>query len=68
MKEKVELRDASGRKCCCSCKKNIRKREPDDGHINCYCEIDGHYIGYVESFCCVCQHWETAHNRTAGGG
>lgn len=44
-------------KCCCSCKYNIRTRT-DDVHVRCNCEIDGHYIGYVENFDQTCDEWE----------
>lgn len=40
---------------CCNCRRN--KRVEEKGHTNCYCEIDGHYIGYVECFECWCKYW-----------
>jgi hypothetical protein len=43
-------------KCCCSCKHNIRTRT-DDVHVKCNCELDGHYIGYVENFEQTCDEW-----------
>ena len=41
--------------CCCSCKHNKRKK--DGENIYCECEIDGHYIGYIQSFENVCERW-----------
>lgn len=43
--------------CCCSCKHDIRHRHEDNTVTN-YCEIDGHYIGYVACFESVCDKWE----------
>ena len=42
--------------CCCSCKHNKRKK--DGENIYCECEIDGHYIGYIECFDSVCERWK----------
>ena len=42
--------------CCCSCKHN--KRKSDEKGIYCECEIDGHYIGYIECFDSVCERWK----------
>ena len=54
--------DADIRKhCCCNCHRNIRTKEAD-GYVRCNCEIDGHYIGYVECFEGWCKHWKT-HKR-----
>lgn len=44
--------------CCCSCKHNIRKKDEKQAHIYCECDIDGHHIGYVACFECVCEEWE----------
>ena len=33
-----------------------RALQGDDGMIN--CDKDGHYIGYVANFTCVCDEWE----------
>ena len=41
---------------CCNCKHNIRelaRKLP----IRNYCEIDRHYIGYIDCFDCWCKHW-----------
>lgn len=46
-------------RCCCNCRRNIRvetKRE-----IQCHCEIDGHYIGYVDCFEHWCRRWAKDH-------
>lgn len=40
---------------CCNCRHN--KRMPKGTNIQCRCDIDGHYIGYVECFDCWCRHW-----------
>ena len=45
----------SEKRCCCNCRRCIRKGEP--GNIETYCEIDGHYIGYVECFTGWCRRW-----------
>ena len=44
-------------KCCCSCIHDIRKHNKDKTVTN-YCDIDGHYIGYVACFESVCKEWE----------
>lgn len=48
-------------KCCCSCVHNIRKKEKNS--INCYCEIDNHYIGCVACFESVCEEWKDGNER-----
>lgn len=42
--------------CCCSCKHNKRIRK--NLYMESYCNVYGHYIGYVECFNCVCERWE----------
>jgi len=43
-------------RCCCNCRHHIRTC--DDGvHCISHCEIDGHYIGYVECFEGWCKRW-----------
>ena len=49
----------SDRRCCCNCRHNIRKEEKT--YIHCYCDIDGHYIGYVECFEGWCRRWAKDH-------
>ncbi len=44
------------KRCCCNCGRNVRKNV--DGLIKCYCEIDNHYIGYVECFEGWCRRWK----------
>lgn len=43
-------------KVCCNCKHCIREWDAD-GHCDLHCEIDGHYIGYVECHEGWCKHW-----------
>ena len=45
----------SEKRVCCNCRRNIRREE--NGMINCYCEIDGHYIGYIECMTGWCRRW-----------
>ena len=42
-------------KVCCGCRHNIRTEEKTG--IECHCDIDGHYIGYVTCFEHWCRHW-----------
>lgn len=46
-------------RCCCNCRRNIRTGKP--GEVSCHCEIDGHYIGYVECFEGWCRRWAKDH-------
>lgn len=43
-------------KVCCNCKHNIRTGEAPD--IECHCELDGSFIGYVQCMDYRCEHWE----------
>ena len=36
------------KRCCCNCRRNNRAPS-GDGRVVCRCEVDGHYIGYVET-------------------
>ena len=45
----------SEKRCCCNCLRCLRIKK--DGHVNTYCEIDGHYIGYTEVFEGYCRRW-----------
>ena len=45
-------------KCCCSCTHNIRKQDEKMAGIYCECEIDKHYIDFVECFSCVCEEYK----------
>lgn len=40
------------KRCCCNCGNNNRIGG------ECYCEINGHYIGYVECFEGWCRRWK----------
>ena len=51
---------AERKRCCCNCKYNIRHEIEPHG-IECYCEIDGHYIGYAECFVEWCRRWKKDH-------
>lgn len=42
-------------KVCCNCRHNIRWG--DLANIQCRCELDKHYIGYVECMTMRCRHW-----------
>lgn len=44
------------KRCCCNCGNNIRQGEI--GYIQCHCAIDGHRIGYLESFDGWCRRWK----------
>ena len=51
-------------KVCCNCRHNIRC--PKDGNrarIECHCDIDNHYIGYVECMEHWCKHWAKEKTR-----
>ena len=54
----------SRKRICCNCGHNIRTAE--GRRIKCHCEIDGHYIGYVECFSGWCKRWkrETKWDKT----
>jgi len=48
----------SNRKCV-NCRHN--KRIPRKTYIECRCDIDDHYIGYVECFEYWCKRWAKDH-------
>ena len=48
------------KRCCCNCGRNIRHEVAPHG-IECYCEIDGHRIGYIECFEGWCRRWKKDH-------
>ena len=48
------------KRCCCNCERNIRREVAAHG-IECYCEIDGHRIGYIECFEGWCRRWKKDH-------
>ena len=60
----MQITDAPNEnQCCCFCKHNIRKKDEKMAGIYCECEIDGHYIGYVACFECVCEMWKEAESE-----
>lgn len=44
-------------RCCCNCRHCIRIRNKNGTYMHNECEIDKHYIGYVDTFCCWCHRW-----------
>lgn len=42
-------------KVCCNCRHNIRTGEVPK--IECHCDIDNSYIGYVQCMEHWCRHW-----------
>lgn len=51
-------------KVCCNCRHNIRHYEDKGGA--CYCDIDNHYIGYIECMEGWCRHWAKERGDTDG--
>ena len=51
---------AERKRFCCNCERNIR-HEVAPNVIECYCEIDGHCIGYNECFEGWCRRWKKEH-------
>lgn len=49
------------KRCCCNCIHDARLG--DVGNTENYCEIDDHYIGYVECFEGWCPHWASDENE-----
>ena len=47
------------KRCCCNCRHCIRILMKT--YIETRCEIDGHYIGYVECFEGWCRRWAKDH-------
>lgn len=50
----------SDSRCCCNCRRCIRTRNSDGISYN-KCEVDGHYIGYIETFEGWCRRWAKDH-------
>lgn len=48
-------------KVCCNCKHNIRTGEI--GNIQCHCDIDSSYIGYIQCMEYWCRHWSKEKGR-----
>ena len=46
-------------RCCCNCGHNIRIKDTKTGVVECRCDIDGHRIGYIETFEGWCRRWKT---------
>lgn len=44
------------KRACCNCGNNKRVTT-ESGHCDCFCSIDGHYIGYIECFEGWCRRW-----------
>lgn len=44
---------------CCNCRHNIRIGE--DANIQCHCDVDGHFIGYIACFNHWCRKWAKDH-------
>lgn len=42
-------------KVCCNCRHNIRTGEIIN--IECHCDLDNHYIGYIDCMEHCCKHW-----------
>lgn len=53
------------KRCCCNCNHDIRT-EGKDGIIVCNCDVDNHYIGYVECFEGWCKRWASDKDKWAG--
>lgn len=52
----MEVSDRERKRVCCNCGNNIRKEELHGRE--CYCDIDGHRIGYLECFEHWCRRWK----------
>lgn len=52
-------------RCCCTCDRCIRENK--NGFTHCICEVDGHYIGYVEIFEQSCRRYALAKDYKVGG-
>ena len=48
---------------CVNCGHNIRSGPP--ASIECHCDIDGHYIGYIANFEHWCRRWKKDHTFDA---
>lgn len=52
--------------CCCTCDRNKRTKD-DKGCVECHCQTDGHYIGYLESFHYACGNYKLDEVYMPGG-
>lgn len=48
------------KRCCCNCGNDIRTKD-EKGNVECHCAIDGHRIGYIETFEGWCRRWKKDH-------
>ena len=52
---KLKIYDAKGERCCYTCQHDIRTGTL--GNIKNHCEVDGHYITYVDCFADCCRRY-----------
>lgn len=52
-----------GNKCCCTCDHCLRVKDKRGFVKRNECAIDGHYIGYVETFMRYCDEWKKRKNK-----
>lgn len=48
------------KRCCCNCARCVRTNKADSSCEN-HCAIDGHRIGYLETFEGWCRKWKKDH-------
>lgn len=54
--------DIIRKRCCCNCGHCIRVRSVDGSVTHNQCELDRHYIGYIETFEGWCRRWKHESN------
>ena len=54
-------------RCCCTCDRNIRVKDENGMVTHCECMIDGHHIGYVETFEHSCRRYALDKAYKPGG-
>lgn len=52
---------ADRKRCCCNCGNDIRVKDKNGFVTHCECAIDGHHIGYIETFEGWCRRWKKSH-------
>lgn len=52
---RTKMEESVSERKCVNCRHN--KRIPRKTYVECRCEIDDHYIGYVECFEHWCKRW-----------
>lgn len=52
-------------RCCCNCRHNMRCDQPEG--IQCFCEIDGHWMGYIETMTGWCKRWASDEKEWKNG-